>query len=236
MALFSCIQRFAMISGTSSNRNESNNLNLNLVAISMFMNAADFIARLAKDAQQEETNQSERQTLDVDRIWLSLFTSMQSVGREPKLEIRRSLIQTLENMVKNHSASLSKQVWSHLLDEFLLTLLSYASRVYSSSFSEDVPNSQRSITTDRHSAFIDQGMRKALMDNDGWESWGETCLQLISTIYRAFKVILVSANKQAKVPPITELSRIWLSYHNELLQGLILKDANHAQMTGKFIL
>lgn len=46
--MFTSIQHFAMI-GLSSGRAENNNLNLNLVAISMFMNAADYIAKLAKE-------------------------------------------------------------------------------------------------------------------------------------------------------------------------------------------
>ena len=63
---------------------------------------------------------------------------MKSVGRELKLEIRRSLIQTLENIIKNHGASLSDETWMRLLKDFLMVLLNHASRVYSGISGDDI--------------------------------------------------------------------------------------------------
>lgn len=70
----------------------------------MFMNVADYTAKLTK----------ERTSIDVDQIWENLFRTMQMIGKQFISEIRRSLIQTLENILMNHGQILSEGIWDYL--------------------------------------------------------------------------------------------------------------------------
>jgi len=68
----------------------------------MFMNVADYTAKLTKElgdtsqhdqnVRQSDISLQKKQKINVDYIWQNLFQRMQSIGREYKSEIRRSLI------------------------------------------------------------------------------------------------------------------------------------------------
>jgi hypothetical protein len=73
---------------------------------------------------------------------------MQSIGREYKAEIRRSLIQTLENIIINHGSIFSLDVWMLLLQKILISMLKHSSDIFTKSIkqktflSSDVEDSQ----------------------------------------------------------------------------------------------
>ena len=58
---------------------------------------------------------------------------MQSIGREYKSEIRRSLIQTLENIIINHGSIFSAEVWDLLLQKILIAMLKHSSDMFNKS-------------------------------------------------------------------------------------------------------
>jgi hypothetical protein len=61
---------------------------------------------------------------------------MQSIGREYKSEIRRSLIQTLENIIINHGSVFSQEVWKLLLQKILIPMLKHSSDIFTKSIKQ----------------------------------------------------------------------------------------------------
>jgi DNA topoisomerase VI subunit B len=86
--------------------NDSENVNSNLIAIGMYMNVADYTAKLTKE--QEESRKSDnsvrRKNINVSQIWQDMFGKMACIAKEPKAEIRRSLIQIMENVIVHHGS------------------------------------------------------------------------------------------------------------------------------------
>jgi len=58
----------------------------------------------------------------VERIWTILIEKIQELGGDPRVEIRRSNIHTLENIIMAHGQLLSPAVWASLLRNVLLNL------------------------------------------------------------------------------------------------------------------
>lgn len=124
------------------------------------MNVADYTAKLTRDTYgrtSEVSNSSKK--INTDYIWQNLFQRMQSIGREYKAEIRRSLIQTLENIIINHGLIFSGDVWTLLLEKILVPMLKHSSEMFHKSrVSGDHER--------RKMAFDDEGVMKALKEND----------------------------------------------------------------------
>lgn len=99
--------------------NKGENINNNLIAIGMFQNVADYIARQIKSeaGQFKET-------------WLVLFERLKSLGTDNRAEVRRANTHTIDNIVMTHAATFSDStadagedtVWPFVLDDVVLGL------------------------------------------------------------------------------------------------------------------
>ena len=58
---------------------------------------------------------------------------MQSISRDCKAEVRRSLIQTLENIIINYGHIICMDVWGMLLHKILLSMVKHSSDMFNKS-------------------------------------------------------------------------------------------------------
>ena len=66
IGILNCIKRYA--------EQENENINSNLTAIGMFMNVADYTAKISK--KQKDGTASGSEAIDVDFIWENIFNTM----------------------------------------------------------------------------------------------------------------------------------------------------------------
>jgi hypothetical protein len=52
-----------------------------------------------------------------------MFLKMQSISNEPRAEIRRSLIQILENIIVNHGGIFPEDVWGIVFKDILIVMM-----------------------------------------------------------------------------------------------------------------
>jgi len=84
--ILDCIQRYVQ----SPN---SENINSKLIAIGMFMNFADYIARISNSKIQELNEKMECKKINnVEEIWENIFTRILVISQDKRCEIRRSSI------------------------------------------------------------------------------------------------------------------------------------------------
>jgi hypothetical protein len=55
---------------------------------------------------------------------------MLGIARDHRAEIRRSLIQTMENIIISNGQVFSKELWNLLLKEILLEILRYSIEIF----------------------------------------------------------------------------------------------------------
>ena len=111
----------------------------------MFMNVADYNAKLIRSSlktsfsggvRASDLSQQRKQSqINVDFIWKNLFQRMQSISRDCKAEVRRSLIQTLENIIINYGQIICMDVWGMLLHKILLSMVKHSSDMFNRSCS-----------------------------------------------------------------------------------------------------
>lgn len=78
----------------------------------MFMNVADYVAKLTKGLDNRDSNLSMRKKqMDLKEIWQQMFVKMHVISNEPRSEIRKALIQILENVIVNHGNIFPESVW-----------------------------------------------------------------------------------------------------------------------------
>jgi len=97
--------------------NLGDNINNNLIAISMFQNVADYISRQIKS-----------ETYQFKQTWLVVFERIRDLGQDHRAEVRRANIHTLNNIVMTHGATFMTEdeeddVWPFVLDEVVLGML-----------------------------------------------------------------------------------------------------------------
>jgi hypothetical protein len=97
--------------------NRGDNINNNLIAISMFQNVADFIARQIKS-----------EAYSFKHTWLVVFERIKNLGQDHRAEVRRANIHTLDNIVMTHGATFMTEdeeddVWPFVLDDVVLGML-----------------------------------------------------------------------------------------------------------------
>ena len=106
---------------------------------------------------------------------------MQDIGTQHISEIRRSLIQTLENIIMNHGSILSQQVWTLIFQNTLTAIIKHSSDMFihigNSKYSDiqELMNDTPSHSQRKKMAFDDENVLKALKANDD-QSWSETCI------------------------------------------------------------
>lgn len=114
------------------------NINNNLIAIGMFQNVADYIAKqiTKKDFNQDAsfvdqsvTSKTENE-INFELIWEILFKRIESLGSDHRAEVRYTNIHTLENIIMTHGASFptssDSSVWSKILLDVILAMLTQA--------------------------------------------------------------------------------------------------------------
>ena len=108
-AIFIAIQNFSLY--------PSENINQNFTAIGMFISVADYVAQVQRNGNSE---------VDSSKIWKSMFGKMQAIGVFQRGDIRRSLIQTLENIIISHAQTFSTATWLSILTECQLQIVEVA--------------------------------------------------------------------------------------------------------------
>ena len=110
----------------------------------MFMNVADYTAKLTREANKilegenriSDISQQRKLKIDVDYIWKNLFERMSNIGSSGKAEIRRSLIQTLENIVINHGQIFSEDIWNQLMKTILVGMFKHSTEMFLSTLTD----------------------------------------------------------------------------------------------------
>jgi hypothetical protein len=162
--MFNCIQMYA--------QSNTDNINSNLIAIGMFMNVADYVANLTKQLNPEAEKQrnsdiSVRKTsIDIKKIWSSMFDKMQQVAKENKAEIRRSIIQIFENIIINHGSIFPEEVWQSLFEHTLLNMIRYTAEIFNNRRSSMVIDPEEEKNDRKVMAFEDEKVLAALKDHD----------------------------------------------------------------------
>lgn len=106
VSIFNCIQLFAQA--------DTENINQNLTAIGLFMNVADYTAKLTQELQSENRTSDisvTKQGIDVSQIWNEMFAKIKLISLEFKAELRRSIVQIFENIIVIHGGSFSEELW-----------------------------------------------------------------------------------------------------------------------------
>mmetsp|Transcript_30487 Transcript_30487/g.29876 ORF Transcript_30487/g.29876 Transcript_30487/m.29876 type:complete len:102 (-) Transcript_30487:1257-1562(-) len=101
----------------------------------MLQNVADFTARAVnKDKSQKQAPETQNQIpeqLNVERIWQILIEKIEDIGSDQRVEIRRSNIHTLENIIMAHGSLLSPQIWVLILKNVILNMFKNSVEMYS---------------------------------------------------------------------------------------------------------
>jgi hypothetical protein len=147
--------------------------------------------------------------LNVERIWTILVEKIQELGGDFRVELRRSNIHTLENIIMAHGATLPQSVWNSLLRNVLINLFKSSVDMYlqtkdGGSFSKGgmpkMPEAGLPTPTfsfggwetkkkgqqSRAMKFDDEAVMKALQKNND-EQWEETCILMMQTLIRSIK-------------------------------------------------
>lgn len=183
----------------------------------MFMNVADMISKRITGSREsteglKTSEESIKLPMDTVLIWQQMFLKMQSITAEPRAEIRRSLIQILENIIVNHGGIFPSAVWNFVLKDILIVMMKHGAHMFNSQRTSFV-SVQEEPAKRKQRAFDDDTVMQQLNDNDVL-SWSETCIQYISAIYRTIKkFISLAKEKEFEFGVVDE---IWQTYHENL--------------------
>lgn len=115
------------------------NINNNLIAIGMFQNVADYIAKqiMKKESSQDASfveSSSKYQDLNeinFEQVWEILFKRIENLSSDHRTEVRCTNIHTLENIIMIHGASFAPNpsetgMWRKIMLEVLEAMLTLA--------------------------------------------------------------------------------------------------------------
>lgn len=152
--------------------------------------------------------------MDLSEIWQQMFVKMHIISNEPRSEIRKSLIQILENIIVNHGDIFPESVWQIIFKQILIKMLQDSSTKFNSQ--QNLPTTEPDVKR-KHNTFDDDQVMKQLSDHDV-QSWSETCIQYISVIYRTIKKFIQKYMQNGQEYPMIDM--IWKIFH-EILCSLI---------------
>lgn len=104
-------------------------ININLKAIGLLWNIADFIAKIKNSHDEtDEINFDEVNLNYIDSLWLALFQELYSRIDNDRFEIRDCTLQTLYGILSSYGHMLNSSLWECVMERFLVPTFSWSEK------------------------------------------------------------------------------------------------------------
>ncbi|KAL9646215.1 hypothetical protein ABK040_008088 [Willaertia magna] len=127
---FECLTEYFSVVTTYVKQKDASDLNLSLVAISLFMSSAEFLTeKFPKQVNEDsysndkEAGENEGDLSRVGELWLTLYEQLKECAIDPRPEVRHSTLRTLTFMIASHGHQLTLKTWTQFVSDVLLKIL-----------------------------------------------------------------------------------------------------------------
>ena len=176
----------------------------------MFQTVADYIARLSVQSPRRSSAIPNAHSmidvsaggLNVEKLWSGLIEKFKELGRDQRIETRKAVVHTLENIFTIHGASIKLSTWHHLISGVLLNMLAESSDhfvearggvIQKKNLVPDIALPTPSFfgskfgSKPKQMKFDDDALQKMNKNDQSADMWEESCSLLVLATVRGFK-------------------------------------------------